>query len=101
MANPHLPWAGYFTFFEAQLIAPGLNISGATLVGTPVIAIGFNDRVGWTHTVNTYDGQDLYELIRVQSAHYGSLIRRPYGEPFFTNETVAVEDVMGLGGESM
>src|SRR5881409_2333532 len=26
-------------------------------------------------------GLDLYELIRVQSAHYGSLIRRPYGEP--------------------
>jgi acyl-homoserine-lactone acylase len=62
VANPHLPWAGYFTFFEAQLAAPGLNLSGATLVGTPVIAIGFNDRLGWTHTVNTYDGQDLYEL---------------------------------------
>ena len=46
-------------------------------------------------------GQDLYELIRVQSAHYGSLIRRPYGEPFFTYETVAVDDVMGLGGQSM
>jgi acyl-homoserine-lactone acylase len=62
VANPHLPWAGFFTFFEAQLVAPGINVSGATLVGTPVIAIGFNDRVGWTHTVNTYDGQDLYEL---------------------------------------
>jgi hypothetical protein len=46
-------------------------------------------------------GQDLYELIRVQSAHYGSLIRRPYGEPFFTHETVAVDDVMGLGVQSM
>ncbi len=46
-------------------------------------------------------GQDLYELIRVQSAHYGSLIRRPYGEPFFTYETVAVDDVMRLGGQSM
>ena len=45
-------------------------------------------------------GQDLYELIRVQSAHYGSLIRRPYGEPFFTPETVAVDDVMTLGGQS-
>ncbi len=46
-------------------------------------------------------GQDLYELIRVQSAHYGSLIRRPYGEPFFTDETMAVDDVMGLGVQSM
>jgi len=45
-------------------------------------------------------GQDLYELIRVQSAHYGSLIRRPYGEPFFTHETVVVDDVLELGVQS-
>ena len=46
-------------------------------------------------------GQDLYELIRVQSAHYGSLIRRPYGEPFFTYETVAIDDVVTLDVQSM
>ena len=46
-------------------------------------------------------GQDLYELIRVQSAHYGSLIRRPYGEPFFTHETLAVDDVLELGVRSL
>jgi bacillithiol biosynthesis deacetylase BshB1 len=46
-------------------------------------------------------GQDLYELIRVQSAHYGSLIRRAYGEPFFTYETVEVGDVLQLGVQSM
>ena len=46
-------------------------------------------------------GQDLYELIRVQSAHYGSLIRTAYGEPYFTHETVAVEDVLQLGVSSL
>ena len=46
-------------------------------------------------------GQDLYGLIETQSAHYGSLIRARYGEPFFTHETVAVEDVVGLKGQSM
>ncbi|HEY3279074.1 MAG TPA: bacillithiol biosynthesis deacetylase BshB1 [Gemmatimonadales bacterium] len=46
-------------------------------------------------------GQDLYELIRVQSAHYGSLIRRAYGEPFFTYETVEVADVVELGVQSL
>ena len=46
-------------------------------------------------------GQDLYDLIRVQSAHYGSLIRRPYGEPFYTLETMAVDDVMELGVQSL
>jgi bacillithiol biosynthesis deacetylase BshB1 len=46
-------------------------------------------------------GQDLYELIRVQAAHYGSLIRRPYGEPYYTAETVAVDDVLQLGVQSL
>jgi bacillithiol biosynthesis deacetylase BshB1 len=46
-------------------------------------------------------GQDLYALIRVQSAHYGSLIRRPYGEPFFTHETLEVGDVLQLGVQSL
>ena len=46
-------------------------------------------------------GQHLYELIEIQSAHYGSLIRVRYGEPFFTHETVAVEDVVEIGVQSM
>jgi bacillithiol biosynthesis deacetylase BshB1 len=46
-------------------------------------------------------GQHLYELIATQSAHYGSLIRARYGEPFFTQETVEVEDVVELGVQSM
>ena len=46
-------------------------------------------------------GQDLYELIRVQSAHYGSLIRTAYGEPFFCYETLEVQDVLKLGVVSL
>ena len=46
-------------------------------------------------------GQDLYSLVEVQNAHYGSLIRTRYGEPFFTHETVAVPDVVALDVQSM
>jgi N-acetylglucosamine malate deacetylase 1 len=46
-------------------------------------------------------GQDLYSLVETQNAHYGSLIRVRYGEPFFTHETMAVDDVMALGVQSM
>ncbi len=62
LANPHLPWTGMFTWLEAQLVMPGLDLYGASLVGTPVLQIAFNDHLGWTHTVNTQDGEDLYEL---------------------------------------
>jgi bacillithiol biosynthesis deacetylase BshB1 len=46
-------------------------------------------------------GQDLYSLVETQNAHYGSLIRTRYGEPFFTDETMAVADVTALGVQSM
>ena len=38
----------------------------------------------------------LREQIRIHAAHYGSLIRRPYGEPYWTKETVRVDDLVGL-----
>jgi bacillithiol biosynthesis deacetylase BshB1 len=46
-------------------------------------------------------GQNLYSLVETQNAHYGSLIRTRYGEPFYTHETVAVDDVVSLGVQSM
>ena len=62
LQNPHLPWSDIFTWMEAQLVGAGADVYGAALVGSPVINIGFNDRLGWTHTVNTTDKEDSYEL---------------------------------------
>lgn len=62
VANPHLPWSDFYLFFEAQLTAPGFNVYGVTLVGMPVLNIAFNEQLGWTHTVNTIDASDRYEL---------------------------------------
>jgi bacillithiol biosynthesis deacetylase BshB1 len=42
------------------------------------------------------NGEPLYDIIRHQAAHYGSLIRCRYGEPFSTNETMRVDDLMTL-----
>ena len=42
-------------------------------------------------------GQGLYDLIRTQNHHYGSLIRAAYGEPFMTEETVRVDDIVTMG----
>lgn len=60
--NPHLPWNDLFTWFEAQLASPASNIYGAAEVGVPFIALGFSEHGGWTHTVNQFDGADLYSL---------------------------------------
>ncbi|HSJ05484.1 MAG TPA: acylase [Longimicrobiales bacterium] len=62
LINPHLPWGDLFTWYEAHLVGPGISAYGATLVGFPTLAMGFNDDLGWAHTVNTIDSADLYEL---------------------------------------
>ncbi|MEO1376002.1 MAG: acylase [Cyanobacteria bacterium J06635_10] len=62
LANPHLPWSDLYLWYEAQITAPGIDAYGASLVGIPVLTIAFNDNLGWTHTVNTHDGWDAYQL---------------------------------------
>ena len=42
------------------------------------------------------NGEPLNDLIRHHAAHYGSLIRCRYGEPFHTTETMRVDDVGAL-----
>ncbi|HYD81472.1 MAG TPA: acylase [Paucimonas sp.] len=69
LANPHLPWSGLYLFYEAQLHAPGIDVYGVTLVGLPVIVIGFNGKLGWTHTVNPIDVADVYRLSTSESGY--------------------------------
>lgn len=42
------------------------------------------------------NGEPLPDMIRHHCAHYGSLIRVRYGEPFFTTEVLRVDDVTRL-----
>lgn len=42
------------------------------------------------------NGESLYDIVRHHAAHYGSLIRCRYGEPFYTTETMRVDDVAAL-----
>jgi acyl-homoserine-lactone acylase len=69
LANPHLPWSDLFMLFEAHLVTAEVNVYGTTLIGMPALAIAFNDHLGWTHTNNTFDGMDLYELTLVEGGY--------------------------------
>lgn len=42
------------------------------------------------------NGEPLEDIVRHYAAYYGSLIRRRYGEPFYTSEMMAVDDVTAL-----
>ncbi|MEO6979656.1 MAG: penicillin acylase family protein, partial [Mucilaginibacter sp.] len=60
--NPHLPWGGEFTWFECELTLNSNPIYGAHLLGFPGVGIGFNKYLGWTHTDNTLDNADSFEI---------------------------------------
>lgn len=47
------------------------------------------------------NGQPLFDLLRTQAMHYGSLIRMLHGEPFLTRETVRVDDIVTMGVKSI
>ena len=46
-------------------------------------------------------GEPLYDVVTHYAAYYGALIRARYGEPFFTTEMMAVDDVMTLEGSTL
>ncbi len=63
LANPHLPWApGFFTYYEAHLNGPGIDLYGGTQIGLPIIRFAFNNDLGFTNTVNTLLGSTTYKL---------------------------------------
>lgn len=63
LGNPHQPWRGSSSFYQVQLTIPGVyDVAGASLQGMPVVGIGFNRNIAWTHTVSFASRFTLYQL---------------------------------------
>jgi acyl-homoserine-lactone acylase len=63
LANPHFPWTSPYRFWQLHLTIPGkVDAIGASLSGLPVVNIGHNGHVAWTHTVNTSAHFTLFKL---------------------------------------
>lgn len=61
--NPHFPWTGSERLYLAHLTIPGtMDIEGVSLYGVPLVLIGFNDQLAWSHTVSTAYRFTLYQL---------------------------------------
>ncbi|SDJ07827.1 acyl-homoserine-lactone acylase [Lentzea albidocapillata subsp. violacea] len=66
LGNPHFDWDDTWRFYQHHLTIPGeLNVSGAGLYGVPVVNIGHNDRLGWTHTASEAQTVTLSKLTLV------------------------------------
>lgn len=61
MCNPHQPSFGYGQFYEAHIRSgDAYDFSGATFFGYPILTIGHNQHLGWSHTVNRPDNIDFW-----------------------------------------
>lgn len=66
LANPHMPWFGFAQMLEAHLMCAGgpggkaWNFTGAGFYGSPILALGHNDRLGWTLVSNEPDIADMW-----------------------------------------
>jgi acyl-homoserine-lactone acylase len=69
LGNPHFPWQGRYRFTQTHATIPGVyDVAGAMLNGSPVVNIGWNADVAWTHTVSTAYRFTPYEYRTVPGA---------------------------------
>jgi acyl-homoserine-lactone acylase len=68
LASPHMPWFGFSQLMEAHLHSKGgeggqtWNFTGAGFYGSPLPAMGRNDRLGWTLVTNRPDIADVWRM---------------------------------------
>jgi len=58
--DPHLGMPQPSRWYLMHLSAPGLNVSGVTIPGIPVVVIGHNDAIAWGFTNAMLDDADFY-----------------------------------------
>jgi len=62
--NTHQPLEGPFAWYEAHVNSEeGWNMLGGLFPGLPLPVIGTNENLGWTHTYNYPDMNDVFQLV--------------------------------------
>ncbi len=52
LGNPHYPWTSTDRFYQLHITVPGsYDAMGVSLGGLPLVVVGFNKDLAWTHTV--------------------------------------------------
>lgn len=62
MSDPHLTWEGLAVLYEARFHGGDLHMNGYYLIGSPMMGIGHNQKVGWALTTGGPDTSDVYKM---------------------------------------
>jgi acyl-homoserine-lactone acylase len=96
LGNPHFPWFGIERFYAVHLTIPGrYDVMGASIYGFPMVNIGFNRDVAWSHTVSTARRFVLREL-RLAPGNATAYLYDGQVVPM-QPETVSVDVLVGPG----
>src|SRR5690606_25448198 len=89
--DPHLGLQAPSLWYFAHLVAPGVDVIGATLPGTPAVLLGRTDRHAWGFTNTAPDVQDLF-VERVDPTDPDRYLTPDGSAPFVTrHETIQVK----------
>ena len=99
--EPHRPFKLLYALtYREDVVKPSFVVDITDQIETKLAAVRCYasqfDGKTWGGEVFPGGERPLYEQVRMHAARYGSLIRTAYGEPFYTLETMRVDDVVGL-----
>lgn len=67
--DPHLALNLPSIWYEMHLVAPGINVYGATLPGAPCVISGFNEDIAWGVTNGGRDVRDWFSIQFKDDSH--------------------------------
>jgi penicillin amidase len=83
-------------WYEAHLVAPGINVSGVVLPGFPLVVAGANQHVAWAFTDIMADDADFYqEKINPDDSSQYEFMGR-WEDMRYVYDTIAVRDTVGV-----
>jgi acyl-homoserine-lactone acylase len=98
LGNPHYPWTSTDRFYQAHLTVPGrYDAMGVILGGIPIVVIGFNKDVAWTHTVTTAVHFTTFKLALDPGDASGTTYLSDGVPVKMTSKTVTVERLLADG----
>src|SRR5207248_3676458 len=90
--DPHLGFNAPGFWYLARLKTPEREIAGGTVAGTPLVAIGHNDRIAWGFTTTASDVEDLF-IEKIDPTDPGRYLTPDGSAAFATRqETIAARD---------
>ena len=98
LGNPHFPWTSTDRFYQAHLTVPGrYDVMGVVLGGVPLVVIGFNKDVAWSHTVTAATHFTTFKLAVDAGDATGTTYLVDGNREKMTSKTVSVDVLMPDG----